>query len=294
MFVKYNCPICAGVHTIETGDARATQVMDELMTDAASRFASSVVKALGWGKDLKAKRAQGHSNVISQRQLKLSIRDLMNMHPKTPLASIPGVEAALPKMVGALIVEHTDGKRSLLIAESGKPELLTDRDVFNGWQVATGYIVDSLPSVFASRSLSREAHFPTMSEEDFNTNCAAIKLLMAVAKDRKRVRDRMAKLTWLESTAPIKSLNLSEMLYRPPGVKIAQGFRKFASAFDKESDDLELLEDFQLATGEVLQAEQEHFARPCDRCRLKAPVIICPIESRLKKTLFEEAQEFEC
>jgi hypothetical protein len=41
------------------------------------------------------------------------------------------------------------------------------------------------------------------------------------------------------------------------------------------------------------QVREEHFARPSDRCRPKAPAIICPIEGKAGRSRFVEAETFK-
>lgn len=216
-------------------------------------------------------------------------------NPTIMFTRIPGLVAASPKMLGALIVEHVDGSSSRLVAESGSPDLLPAGDAeFEGWRVANEYIQDQLSSLFASHSIDRSAYFPRMSEEDFRTNCAAMKLLLAVGRDRRRIRDCEAPPKYLASKAAIKSLDLSEILYRPVGVKISEGFKKYASSYDTNHTEKVLQEDFNLERDEEIEMDSEHFARPCDRCRLKAPAIICPIETAGRGNRFGEAEHFQC
>jgi hypothetical protein len=295
MFIKYKCPVCVGVHTIETGAEEAVKVLGEISLKAVSAFASSVVKALSADTKgiLKEGRSKGVTWEISARELKKAVNELMERNPKSTLDRIPGVEAASPKMLGALVVEHVDGERSFLVAESGSPNIFTGGDeVFNGWRVANVYIQDKLSSLFMTRAIEREAYLPEMSAEDFTTNCAAMKLLLAVAKDRERVRESRNDLRYLKSDSPIKSLDLSEELYRPPGVKITEGFKKYTSSYDPHSETKELKEDFLLGRDEDMEMEKEHFARPCDRCRFKVPAIICPVENLSKQTVSKEALAF--
>ncbi len=295
MFIKYNCPVCGGVHTIETGAEEAVKVLDEIILEATSAFASSVMKALNpdTKRVLKEGRSKDVTSVISARELKKAAQELRDRNSNTPLDRIHGVEAASPKMLGALVVEHVDGERSFLVAESGSPNILTGGDgVFNGWRIANVYISDKLSSLFTTRAIEQEAYFPEMSAEDFTTNCAAMKLLLAVAKDRENVRESRNDLKYLKSSSPIKSLDLSEVLYRPPGVKITEGFKKYTSSYDPHSETKELTEDFELEKGEEMEMDKEHFARPCDRCRFKVPAIICTVENLSKQTTSEEALAF--
>ena len=296
MFIKYSCPVCGGVHTIKTGAAEAIQVLDGAILDATSRFASSVLKALRQDAKqlIKEGRAQGIGAQMSARELKKAVAELMNLHPKTQFARIHGLVAASPKMLGALIVKHADGKKSYLIAESGSPDIFTGGDgKFDGWRVANVYIQDGLSSLFATKTLDRASLFPAMSEEDFRTNCAAMKLLLAVANDRKQVRDGKRNLRFLSSDAPIRSLDLSEILYRPVGVDLTDGFKKYTSSYDRGAETHVLEDDFLTGKDEEIEMQEEHFARPCDRCRLKAPAIICPIEVKSRRSRFAEAESFK-
>lgn len=197
-------------------------------------------------------------------------------------------------MIGALLVTHADGKVTKLLAESGDTDVFgRGTSVIDGWKaVVNVYITTDLTSLFSGKSIEKSAYFPDMTSSDFTNNCAAMKLLLAVARDRQTVRNNSGSLAYLESDAEISGLNLSEILYRPPGTKLGQGFRQFASTFEYVEDDKVPKSDFITESSEELAMEMQHFARPCDRCRQKVPAIICPLTGKTNKTVLPEAKLF--
>lgn len=296
MWIRYNCPVCGSVHNVETGDAEAVKAINLAIDQAVSKFATSVMQTLNsqMKRVGKETRSKGFRPVVSYTELKKACKELVQINKGAMLNNIDGVICGAPKMIGALIVTHADGKITRLIAESGDTDIFGKGSVvIDGWKAVNKvYITTELTSLFSGKSITRSAYFPTMPDNDFTTNCAAMKLLLAVARDRQSIRDGAGKRAFLESDAEISALNLSEILYRPPGVKLNQGFRQFASTFEYVDDDMLPKADFVAESEEELAMEMQHFARPCDRCRLKVPAIICPLTSRTDKSVLPEAARF--
>lgn len=71
MWIKYNCPVCGGVHTMETGDTEAIKAINLVIDHAASRFALSVIQTLSgpMKRITKESRPKGYRPVISYTEL---------------------------------------------------------------------------------------------------------------------------------------------------------------------------------------------------------------------------------
>lgn len=296
MLLEYTCSVCARRHRIATGDPESNAMLGEIKQHAQTLFVRSVVKAYEGAsysannKRAKVARAKGDCETIevSARNLNKMLRALENRD-----GDPPELVAGRFKMLGTLIVTHTDAVQSKLVAESGKPEIFEAKQkTFQLWRIADAYISKEEKCLFGLFSSEPILHakFPALSEQDFTTNCAATKLLLAVAHDRLRHRsDARQPPEYLKSSAPIKTLALTERLFRPPGLKVPISSRQYTRVLG-DGEESQLYPDF-APEGEDAQEQDDNsdLARPCDRCRIKVPAIICPIANRVSGKRFEEA-----
>jgi hypothetical protein len=251
--IEYACPICKGLHFLETG-GEVQEVIDSFIEEQiVPRFALSVMEHAHQGVAGRMKEARAKS--VGQRGY--DARDVKRAAASIaePLGRIASIFGGMPRMFGTLIIEHTDGKTTKLIAQSAGEELFEGTDVPAGFKHVHAYISSAeLPSVFADRTIQHSRYLQQLSTEDFRTNCAATKLLCTVARDYAACR-RGQSPTFLASGAPVATINLTEIQYNPFTEKMPAGLRDYTRSIDN------------------------HLARPCHRCELRVPAMICPVEN---------------
>jgi len=284
------------MHKLESGGSEANLVIQGIIESAHERFANSVMKVHNQSAYKSAKGARSRGPVgFSARDVKKAVRALKTEHDK-PLSRIEGLQCASTKMLGVVHVEHSDGKVSKLVSESGNTEIFGGgAGDFDGHKIAVEYVGDRLHSLFATKDILRETYFSDMDESDFTQNCAAIKALLAVAHDRKVIREGSGNLKYLKSMAKITSISLTESVYKPFTEKLPQGFRQYSRIIETSYDhpiDIDVADNLVVESGEELEEADHYLAKPCTRCQLKVPAIICPIENIKTKEKFEEASEF--
>lgn len=295
MLVKYSCPICDLMHKLETGGAEADEVFKKVIEHAHVRFGNSVLKA-DWGRGYKsAKGARSRGPVYFRtRDVKKAVK-LLKQKTGEPVNRIPGLECASTKMLGIVHVTHTDGVVSKIVSESGNSEILgPGAGDFEGHKIGVEAIDGSLHSIFATKDIPRIPHLGKLSEADFNQPCAAMKALLAVASDRAIARGGGSNFKYLKSGEKIESINLSETVYKPFTEKMLFGFRQYTRIIDTAADVPEptVVEDLVIEKDEELEETDHYMAKPCGRCQLKVPAIICPIENKSTKKVFDEASHF--
>jgi len=254
-FQTYLCPLCAGRHYVELG-GEGTAALGAMVGKLNSKHARSVLRSTG---------RRGVPKMIKVRTVKKLAKRLSGQ-------GRDDFAADQPRMLGALIVEHTDGQKTRFIAQSGGEDLDL-RELEGKYYVAKEYIdADDpyLPRLFGGTDVRNE-HL-SLSEDDFTTNCAAMKMFIALSKAIGAVRAGGGRGK-LASNAPIAKLTLAEEIYRPFTAKLPKNWRQYTR-------------------GEFDDPSTTHLAPSCHRCRQKIPALLCPVAKAKsgKLQLFESAR----
>lgn len=255
-FQTYLCPLCAGRHYVEVG-GEGTAALGAIVGRLNAQHARSVLRATG---------RRGVPKVIKVRTVKKLARRLEG-------SGKADFSADQPRMLGALIVDHADGRKTRFIAQSGGEDLDL-RELEGKYYVAKEYIDSDdpfLPRLFGGNNVRNE-HL-SLDEHDFTTNCAAMKMFIALSKAvaATRAGGGAGKLA---STSAIVKLTLAEEIYRPFTQKLSPGWRQYTR-------------------GEFDDTTTTHLAPSCHRCQQKVPSLLCPVAAIRpgKLELFETARK---
>ncbi len=257
-FQTYLCPICGGRHYIEIG-GEATGVLANLISSLQSQHARKVLREFG----------------IKRRGGVMKVHTLKKMAKKLQSSEDDREEKFPVRMLGALIVEHNDGQKSRLIAQSGGEDLDL-HECSGGYKVAKKTVEKgdnpSLARIFGGGKFSYDVK--KMTKDQFTKKCAAMKLFIALADSVDEIRKGSGKGI-LTSKSGIVNIIMAEEVYRPFTTKTPKGFRQYRHGdFDDE--------------------ETEHLAPSCDQCKIKVPAIMCPVSRVTKKNkieIFESAKK---
>ena len=245
----YTCPLCGGRHFLEIGGA-ALAPLETVMNLLQSKHATEVMRLGG--------HKVPRGTVMKVRDLKKLSKRLMN---RGQMRDDVGC-----KMIGILILHHSDGKKSKFLAQSGGESLdLTDME--GGYYVARSGLAPKatqLPRLFGGGTVTDNEL--DLELNDFRVNCAPMKMFITAGRALANVAKGGGKGI-LASTAPVADFTMAEQVYRP---------------FTKRHLDPEWR---QWTRGDFGDPNTSHLAVSCPRCQQKIPSLLCPVAAIRKNKL---------